>query len=257
MNLRNTNKPRGFSANALRVWGFSFLLLGIAGQSIIQNQILGLGSVSTQELLGAMDSNPAIMGLATVALIFQAIQTCAAPLFAFLLTEGLIHTSNKRNYLTRVLLVAVISEIPYNLAMNGTILDFSSRNPVFGLVLAMIAVMLYQRFPEKKFVNVLIKIAITLAAILWANMLGIQDGNCLVVLTATFWAFRNKPTYRNMAGVAAACICSMFSTFYLASPMAVMALYLYNGESGQRNRIVNYAAYPVVLLCVGLIAFFL
>lgn len=257
MILRNSNKPKGFSGNALRAWGFSFLLLGIAGQSIIQNQILGLGSVTPQQLLEAMDADPAMMSLATVALIFQAIQTCATPLFAFLLTEGLLHTSNKTNYLIRVALVAAASELPYNLAMNGTLLDLSSRNPAFGLVLSMVMILLYERFEEKKLVNTLIKAVITFAAILWAKMLGIHDGNCMVLLCATFWGFRNKPNYRNMAACAAACLCSLFSTFYLASPMAVMALYMYNGEPGERNQKVNYAAYPVALLCFGLIAKFL
>lgn len=253
----NPSKPKGISGNALRTWGYFFLLLGIAGQSIIQNQILGLGSVTTQELLTAMESNPAIMGLATLALVFQAIQTCATPIFAFLLVEGFLHTSNVKNYLIRVLAVALIAELPYNLAMSGSLLDFSGRNPVFGLVLCMVTLMLYGRYQEKGAKSFAIKAAITLAAIVWAKMLSIQDGECLLVLTATFWGFRNKPNYRNMAGMAAACLCSLFSMYYLAAPMALMAIYMYNGQPGDRNRIVNYGAYPAILLIVGLIAIFL
>lgn len=254
---KNTNKPKGISGNALRTWGFLFLILGIAGKSVIQNQILGLGSVTTAELLEAMERDPAIMVFVTLALVLQAVQTCAAPIFAFLLAEGFIHTSNFKNYLIRVLVLALVCELPYNLAMSGSLIDLSSRNPVFGLVLCLIMMMLYSRYQEKGAVNIVIKTVVTLASILWANMLGIDDGACLVLLTATCWGFRNKPNYRNMSVMAAACVCSLFSMYYLASPMAVMALYLYNGEKGDQNRTVNYAAYPTILLCVGLVSLFL
>lgn len=253
----NPKKSKGLSGNALRTWGYMFLLMGVAGQSIIQNQILGIGSVSTSELLAAMEADSSMMGAATLALVFQAIQTCAAPIFAFLLTEGFLHTSNFKNYLTRVIVVALISEIPYNLAMGGSLLDLSSRNPMFGLVLCLLMMLLYSRYQDKGIANTAIKAAISVAAIIWTKILGIDDGECLVLLTATFWAFRNKSNYRNMAGCAAAALCSLFSMYYICAPMGVMVLYMYNGESGSKNKMVNYAAYPVMLLCIGLVAIFL
>ena len=241
----NPSKPKGFSGNALRTWGCLFLFFGIAGQSIIQNQILGLGSVTPAELMAAWDADPSIMGFATLALVFQAIQTCAAPIFAFLLVEGYLHTSNFK------------SELPYNLAMDGSLIDLSSRNPVFALALGLIVMKLFDRYQEKGAANIAIKVAIGLAAFIWAKMLGIADGAPLVLLTIAFWAFRNKPNFRNMAGCAAAALCSLFSMFYICSPMGVMTLYMYNGEVGNKNPKVNYAAYPLMLLCVGLVAKFI
>ena len=253
----NPSKPKGFSGNALRTWGCLFLFFGIAGQSIIQNQILGLGSVTPAELMAAWDADPSIMGFATLALVFQAIQTCAAPIFAFLLVEGYLHTSNFKNYLTRVAVLAVVSELPYNLAMDGSLIDLSSRNPVFALALGLIVMKLFDRYQEKGAANIAIKVAIGLAAFIWAKMLGIADGAPLVLLTIAFWAFRNKPNFRNMAGCAAAALCSLFSMFYICSPMGVMTLYMYNGEVGNKNPKVNYAAYPLMLLCLGLVAKFI
>lgn len=172
----NPRKSKGLTGTALRAWGIAFLALGIAGQSIIQNRILGLGSVSTAELLEAMNSDPSIYGLATAALVFQALQTCAAPIFSFLLVEGFLHTSNQKNYLIRVCAAALISELPYNLAMSGTILDFSSRNPLFGLALCLVMMMLYSRYQEKGFSNTAIKAVISVASFVWAKMLGIDSG---------------------------------------------------------------------------------
>lgn len=253
----NPSKSKGFSGNAIRTWGYLFLLMGIAGQSIIQNRILGLGSVTTADLLAAMEANPTLMPMATLALVFQAIQTCAAPIFAFLLVEGFIHTSNRKNYLIRVACVALASELPYNLAMSGKLIDLSSRNPVFGLVLGMITLMFYASYQDFTLSHRLIKLVITVAGMVWGKMLGIADGSCLVFLIATFWGFRNKPSVRNMAVMGATCLCSLASIYYLAAPMAVLTLYMYNDEPGPRNVKFNYTAYPVALLILGLIAKFI
>ena len=252
----NSSKSKGLTGNAIRTWGFLFLLLGIAGQSIIQNRILGLGSVTTADLLAAMEANPNLMPMATLALVFQAIQTCAAPIFSFLLVEGFMHTSNRKNYLIRVLCVALASELPYNLAMSGRLFDLSSRNPVFGLVLGMITLMFYTRYQDPTMGHRLIKFAITVAGMVWCTMLGISDGGCLVLLIATFWGFRFKHSVRNMAAMGATCLCSLSSIYYLAAPLAVLPLYLYNDEPGPQNQKFNYAAYPAALLALGLIAKF-
>ena len=76
--------------------------------------------------------------LATIALVCQAVSTCAVPIFAFLLVEGFLHTSDWKRYLTRVSLMALAAEIPYNLAMSSKLIDLSSRNPAFGLVLSFV-----------------------------------------------------------------------------------------------------------------------
>lgn len=252
MTLNQPSRSGGINGNGLRTWGFLFVLLGITGQCILQNRLLGLNSLDPQDILAVLDAAPANMGIATAALVCKAFQTCAAPLFTFLLVEGFLHTSSVKNYLLRVIGVAVLSEIPYNLAMSEKWFDLSGRNPVFGMALCLILLILYSRYQEKGFRNLMIKAAFTVAAIVWMKMLSIEDGACLVVLTATFWGFRGKPHFRNMAGLGAAGFCAAFSLFYLASPMSVMALHFYNGEPGNRNRLFNYLSYPLILLCFGL-----
>lgn len=257
MNERlSTKRTRGISASALRTWGIFFLAIGIAGRSVIQNSILQLGSVSNAELFEAMQANPEIMSYATLALVFQAVETCAAPIFAFLLVEGYLHTSDFKNYIVRVLGCAVLSEIPYNLAMSARLVDLDTRNPAFALVLCLVMMFFFQKYEGKGLKKFGMKAMVFIAAFLWCPMLGIEAGICLVVMVAVLWALRNKPAMRGIFGFSSSMVCSVFDLFYMASSMSFIFVHLYNGEQGNRNKYFNYLVYPVILLVVGLAAMF-
>lgn len=245
-------KPSGLNRQALRTWGMIFLLAGVAG-AFIRNCVLGLGSVSTAELLQAMQEETATMVYSTLALVLQAAETCATPIFAFLLVEGFRHTSNFKNYLLRVLGIAVLAEIPFNLVAYGKVFAMGSRNPVFGLVLCLVALYFFRQYGQKKVSHVAIKIAVTLAAIVWAELLNIEHGTCCVILTGVLWGLREKPQMQVFIGCLAAICCSVISLYYMAAPMAFLAIHFYNGEQGEGNKWVNYLAYPVILLVVAIV----
>ena len=246
------NKRRGLSATALRTWGFLMLLLGLAGRGLIQNGMLDLSNRTGQELLEAMNQSKEVTILVSVSLVLTAVEACAAPIFAFLTVEGFQKTHSFKNYILRVLLVAALTEIPYNLAMSGNILDFETRNPVFGVVLCLILLYFYRYCGEKSVKNTFIKGVVSVAAILWGQMLGIEYGSFLALLTAVLWRLRDKPMYRPFAGCAAAVLGSILSPLYITSPMGFLAVHFYNGEKGEENRLVNYLAYPVMAAVVAI-----
>jgi hypothetical protein len=250
--LTNT-KPTGITANALRTWGMLFLMAGIAGRGILQTHMLGFYGLNSQQLLAAMQASENAMTLTSVSLVLQALEVCAVPIFAMLLVEGVTHTSNFKAYFIRVLGTAALSEIPYNLVMSGKLFDFSTRNPVFSVVLSMVVLFFFRRFAAPGFRNVLIKILITFAGLVWARMLGIDFGGPMLLLVAVLWALRNKGLYRSFIGASVAIACSLFSPFFLISPMAFLAIHMCNGEKGEENRMVNYLAYPAVLAAMALI----
>ena len=53
-------------------------------------------------------------------LFMRAVGRLAFPVFAFLLVQGLLRTSDVRRYLLRLGIFAVVSEIPFDLAMHDT-----------------------------------------------------------------------------------------------------------------------------------------
>lgn len=251
--LGNPNRRTGISVNALRTWGMIFMAAGVIGRGVIQNHILGFAGMSTEQMLQVMESSETAMNYATMSIVMQALEVCAAPIFAVLLVEGILHTSDFVKYFTRVLGLALLTEIPYNLAMGKGFLDFGSRNPVFSLVLGMLLIFFYQRYSERGFKNVLIKILVTIAALLWIRMLKIEFGAPMIVILVVLWGFRGKPMYRNFAGASAAIACSLFSPFFLASPMAFLAIHMCNWEKGEENRTLNYLMYPGMLLIATLV----
>lgn len=251
--LGNAKSAGGLHAGSLRAWGMLFLVAGIISRSLLQNRMLGVGLQDAQELLTLMRSSSTAMTIATVALVLQAMETVAVPIFVFLLSEGFAHTADRKKYLLRVAGLALITEIPFDLAMNRTVLEFSSQNPVMGLVLCMVLLYLFERFSGKK----LLCVIMAAAGLVWALMLRIDHGVPMVLMLCVIRIFRNKRMFMGFSGMAAAALCVGISPFYLAAPMGFLAIHFYNGEPGNSSRLVNYLFYPVVLLAIGLIGMFL
>lgn len=246
--IANTGrKPSGINRQALRIWATVFLVAGIAGKSIIQNSILGLGSVNGEQLLEMMNQNSSVMGMVTLALVLQAVEVCAVPLFVFMLVEGFKNTSDLKMYFLRVAGVALLSEIPYNLAVGGKFIDLQSRNPAVGLVLCMVMMYLYQRYEGKSIGKILIKILVTVAGALWTGILGVEHGLSCVIICAALWFTWEKANLRTFIGCSASMCCCVASPFYMAAPLSFLAIHFYNGEKGEENKWVNYLAYPVLL----------
>ena len=252
MERLGTSRPTGLTGSGLRTWGMLFAVAGIISRAILQNELLGTLNGGNAGLLAQLQSQENGMIIATVALVLQVIETMAVPVFALLLVEGFQHTSNYKKYVIRVATTAVVSEIPFNLAMSQQILDLRTRNPVFAVVLCLVALYLYQRFAGQK----ILCIFVGLMATVWAGMLGVEHGIPMVLIVSVMWVLRNKKMLRGFAGAAVAVICTGGSMYYLGAPMGFLVDHFYNGEPGEGSKWVNYLFYPVVLLVVALIAIF-
>ena len=251
------NRKRGLTGQGLRTWGMLFLAAGIFGRAVIQNSLLGVQVSSTQQLLELMQSSDTMMMYATLAIILQVVQACATPIFVFLLLEGFCYTSSLRNYFLRIAGIAVLSEIPFNLAYSGSWWDVQSRNPVFALLICLVMLYFYRRYPGHEIKALLVKLLVTVCAFLWVNILGISEGGPCILLAVCLWAFRKKRNIRILAGCVVTFLCCAFSVYYMAAPLVFLALFAYNGEKGEGSRVVSYLSYPVLLLAFGLAGIYL
>ena len=240
----------------IRICGMIFLALGTYG-AMLQTKALGVGAMTNTQLLDLLEQNPDVMSAVTMALVMQIFGACAIPVFMFLLVEGVTHTASFGKYFLRVLGLAVVCQLPYNMVMTGSVLYMLHLNPVFATVMCMVMLYFFRTYPGKTGKNVLLKVVAFVGVYLWTNMLGIEHGACCVILCAVLWLLRGKNNMQTFIGIAVMFACSIFSMFYMAGVLSFLALHFYEGDKGAENRWMNYLTYPVILLACGLMMVFM
>lgn len=249
---------KGISKFQVLIWGFVFLLVGAVSRSILQNGILDMNTISTEQLLERLTNSTADMVIATVAIILQAVETCAIPIFAFLVVDGFVRTQNEKKLFLYLLGVAVISEIPYDLAMYGQLLQTTTRNPAVALVVGFATIFFFRRFSENSFANSLIKLMVCLIAVVWVVVLNVEHGLPVLIVTLVMWVLRDKKSSIALYGGAAASGCVIFSTFYIGAALGVLPIYFHKDEEEEKEiALAMYAVYPAMLAVLGTVAIFI
>ena len=124
--------------------------------------------------------------------------TCAGrvafPIFAFMAVEGYFHTRNFKKYALRMLIFAVLSEIPFDLMYGGTWFYPVHQNVIWTLLLGLVGIYLMEKARKtgKIWLYVLVCLGITLAGGILGT-LGMVDYYGAGVLTAfVFYFFRGR-----------------------------------------------------------------
>lgn len=73
----------------------------------------------------------------------------AFPLFAFLIAEGYRHTRDFKRYLKRMVLFALVSEIPFNLMTGGSLINPFHQNVMFTFCLALLLLRMVDKAWER------------------------------------------------------------------------------------------------------------
>ena len=117
----------------------------------------------------------------------------AFPIFAFLLAEGFFHTASRKKYAGRLLLGALISEIPYDLALHGTVFYPYGQNVYWTLLLGLGLMALNEAVRRK---SVPLRLGIGLLSAVLALVLGavtMVDYHFAGLLTIlVFYFFRGR-----------------------------------------------------------------
>ena len=197
--------------------------------------------------------------------IWRHIGRIAFPIFAFMIAEGAVHTKNKLLYASRLLAFAVISEVPFDMAFNGTYLEFKDQNVYFTLFLGLISVYCLD-FLRKKNVGIL-GVITTVACALGAHFLLSDYGFMGVVVITLMYMFSTVKTDAKYLGFAMAGLMTSivyvfpagvgFLSSQVYASLCVVPLSLYNGKRGRRmNKYFFYAFYPVHILILYFVHMF-
>ena len=72
----------------------------------------------------------------------------AFPLFAFLITEGYLHTKDVSKYRNRLFIAAIISQVPFVL-FRFLVGEWNCLNIIFTFVISITAMMIYDKLSNK------------------------------------------------------------------------------------------------------------
>ncbi len=178
---------------------------------------------------------------------FRAIGRIAFPIFAFLIAEGMLHTSNWKKYALRLLIFALIAEIPFDLFTSGNIIDWEHQNVLFTLLMGALTIVL---FNTKHYVGY-----IGIGAIMALGEIANVDYALFGVLLVFVIYVLNRDDARWGAfGAAVWCLCYGGMEYW--GMIAALFLLRYNKERGLDFPALKYgfyAFYPAHLLVLYLL----
>ncbi|MCD8159921.1 MAG: conjugal transfer protein TraX [Clostridiales bacterium] len=235
----------------LKVFGCVTMLCYSIGVAVIQNGIIHMDNYTTAEFSELLSSDSHMMTVAGWAAAFQMIGGLAVPIFAFLLVEGFRRTSSYKNYFLTMLAFAVLSEVPYDLAMSDSFWDTSSQNALFSMVVCLAMLYGLRMMGERQgFQYRLMQILLVIAGVLWCELLNLAFGLCEVLLVAVYYLLYDKRGVKVLLGCA-------ISIMYVTAPFSGYLIWAYGGQQGwHENKYVFYLFYPVHLLVLGIIVHF-
>ncbi len=189
--------------------------------------------------------NAVPLGSKTMYWLMRLMGRISFPIYCFLLVEGFIHTGDRKKYALRLLIFAIISEIPWNL-VHSKKLTHPTQNVFFTLFLGLCGIWLYELFKDNRFMQILSLIALMAVSILFKADYGVLGYGFIIMM----YALRNEPLLQ------AVCGCCLHSSTWKAG-LAFIPINLYNGQRGWiKGRILQYAfyaVYPVHLFILYLI----
>lgn len=170
----------------------------------------------------------------------------AFPIFCFTIVEGFQRTSNSREYLKRLIIFALISEIPFDLAFRGRMFSMDLQNVFWTLAFGLAAMIIYNDVFMAGW-----KKAIGLLVCFYLPYRFHTDYSVYGVLAIfLMYLFRKEPIKMCMAG---------YILLLLQNPIEVWAIFgfvlilLYNGQRGRENKKIYYWFYPAHLMVLVLL----
>lgn len=209
----------------------------------------------------------------------------AFPLFAFMLAEGFHHTSDVKKYLKRMLIFAVISEIPFNLMIGGSFFYPLHQNVLITFLLSILAMMMLQKMRERPLLHRCIFYPLIVLSAVLLGFLTFCDYYGYGVLTVLLFYFtrtdRDTPLPKRLLMMLIQLIvmviinCELLGGLILpfelfghsieittqsAALLTLPIIWLYNGAQGPYNKAIRYlyyGFYPAHLLVIGGVALIL
>ena len=166
----------------------------------------------------------------------------AFPIFVFLLVEGYEKTKNRSKYGISLLILALLSEIPFNL-MNGNAVLFPKQNVMFTLLLGFLALCSLEYFRNKPMVS----LALLLVMFFISRYMQADYRTAGFIFIVLMYGLRKERIIQTIA-------CPVLLQAKLMVFLSLLLTCLYNGKRGFIKtpflKYCFYAFYPVHMLVI-------
>ena len=122
-------KKQGISQETLKLIASGTMLIDHIGATLVLSAFY---AVIAAEDYAAADSWVSLYN------IMRLIGRIAFPIYCFLLVEGFRHTRDLKKYTGRLAIGVLLAEIPFDLALNGALFDWSSNSVMLTLLLGVL-----------------------------------------------------------------------------------------------------------------------
>lgn len=195
-------------------------------------------------------------GLVVLYEMMRLIGRIAFPIFIFLLIQGFSHTHNRITYLVRVLVFAIISELPFDLAFNlssqdikeGRLIEFDRQNVFFTLAIGLFSIIVIDAVLNLCKDENIRAMSVAFVGIASLGLAYVLQGDykvmgVLAIMLA--YAFRQSIAKEMLVCILVLSVASVTEVFALAGLPFVLK---YNGQRGKANKWFFYVFYPAHLL---------
>ena len=178
--------------------------------------------------------------------VLRCIGRIAFPIFCFLLVEGVFYTRNVYKYMGRLALFALLSEVPFDLALYGVPLELRHQNVFFTLLCGVAMICFLERYRDWYIRGLVI------VAFVWAAEAMMSDyGSSGILLILIYYVSRDCRKAGIAAGVGWNLL--LFRGIQRWGAAASVPIALYNGKKGTGMKYFFYVFYPAHLLLLYVI----
>lgn len=192
---------------------------------------------------------------------FNIIGKVSFPIFAFQISEGYRHTKNLKLYFFRLFIFAIASQIPFMLFLFCLGSSPFYLNIFFTLFLGLLSITIYDKLENKP-----LRFFLIVCLVILAELIHCDYGWFGVTIILMFYLFKQKKLWMNISFILA--VIAKYGITYLKTPntfdiyfiiatcLALLFINLYNQKKGRNMKYLFYLFYPIHLMILVLLKFF-
>lgn len=243
---------KGLTGSSLKWIAIVTMFIDHTGAAILTRVLLN--SPYNQGILEVFNHKEAYTILYYIMRATRTIGRLAFPIFCFLLVEGFLRTGNRRKYVLRMFLFALITELPFDLVFSARLADGGYQNVMFTLLIGLLVMCvcseLENRFASKRNWLIIGCVLSTGAGMLLAHLLQTDYSYKGVFSILLLYFFRKDRMTQLLAG-------ALSFVWEAYAMLSFLMLAKYNGQRGKQRKNFFYLFYPVHLLFIYVICIFL